>query len=60
LHSDKLLSIDNTRRVQAKGSEYQWLGHQHNLFHLYGNHFRLAEFTLPEKADLENQADSFK
>ena len=37
----------------------QWLGRQHNHFHIYGNNCRLTEYNLPEKADCILQKIAF-
>ena len=46
MHDGELLSIDHDGGVRPKGPQFQWLGHQHDLFHIHGNHSRLSKFKM--------------
>jgi len=50
VHGGELLPIDNDGRVRPKGPQFHWLGHQHDLFHIHGNHSRLPEFKMHQIA----------
>jgi hypothetical protein len=46
MHGGELLSIDHDGGVRSNSPQFKWLGHQHDLFHIHGNHARLPKFKM--------------
>jgi hypothetical protein len=58
MHGGELLSINHTPRVRPKFHQFQWLGHQHNLFHIHSDDSRLPESKMLQIAAYVYQAET--